>query len=188
MLCVAHISIFHINLWQRIWPTSWNIWNYHWGVKPGLNGIIHKWSYTYRWLPQCFGSEIELMLWWDGDIYMCVLSRFSLVQLCNTMDCRLPGSSVHGIPQAIILEWVGISSSRRSSRPKDQTHISCIGRQILYHWTTRKSLQIQISRQSWANLLPQQSCLHTGFPLSNMIMPYQRLYPAPDFSRWKTWS
>ena len=98
MLCVAHIFIFHINLWQRIWPTSWNIWNYHWGVKPGLNVIIHKWSYTCRSLPQCFGSEIELMLWWNRDIHMCVLSRFSLVQLCNTMDWRLPGSSAWDSP------------------------------------------------------------------------------------------
>ena len=40
----------------------------------------------------------------------------------------LPGSSVLGLLQAEILEWVGISSSRESSRPRDQTHISCISR------------------------------------------------------------
>ena len=49
------------------------------------------------------------------------------------MDCSLPGSSVHGISQARILEWVAISFSRGSSKPRDQTHISFIGRQILYH-------------------------------------------------------
>jgi len=49
------------------------------------------------------------------------------------MDCRAPGSSVHGIFQQRVLEWVDISSSRGSSQPKDQTHISYIGRQILYH-------------------------------------------------------
>ena len=54
------------------------------------------------------------------------------------MDCSLPGSSVHGISQARILEWVAISSSRRSFRPRDQTPISCIGRRTLYHWTTRE--------------------------------------------------
>ena len=50
------------------------------------------------------------------------------------MDCSPPGSSVHGIFQARILEWVAISSSRGSSRSKDQTrtsYISCLGRQIL---------------------------------------------------------
>ena len=45
---------------------------------------------------------------------------------CNLMDCSLPGSSVHGILQARTLEWVAISCSRGSSRPKDRTHISCI--------------------------------------------------------------
>ena len=47
-----------------------------------------------------------------------------------------PGYSVHGIFQARILEWVAISSSRGSSRPKDQTHVSCIGRWILYQGVT----------------------------------------------------
>jgi len=42
------------------------------------------------------------------------------------MDCSSPGSSVHGISQARILEWVAISFSRGSSQPRDQTHISCI--------------------------------------------------------------
>ena len=44
-----------------------------------------------------------------------------------------PGFSVHGTSQARILEWVAISYSRESSRPRDWTHISFIGRQILYH-------------------------------------------------------
>ena len=39
--------------------------------------------------------------------------------LCHPMDCSLPGSSIHGIFQARILEWVAISFSRRSSRPRD---------------------------------------------------------------------
>ena len=52
------------------------------------------------------------------------------------MDCSPPGSSVHEISQSRILEWVAVSSSRGSSRPRDRTHISCIGRQILYPWTT----------------------------------------------------
>ena len=51
-----------------------------------------------------------------------------------------PGSSVHGILQARILEWVAISSSRGYSRPRDQSHASCIGRQNLYHWATWEAL------------------------------------------------
>ena len=45
--------------------------------------------------------------------------------LCNSMDCSPPGSSVHGILQARLLEWVGFSSSRGSSWPRDQTRSSC---------------------------------------------------------------
>ena len=56
--------------------------------------------------------------------------------LCNPMDCSLPVSSVHGIFQARRLEWVAISSSRGSTWPRDQTCVSCIGRQILFHWAT----------------------------------------------------
>ena len=46
--------------------------------------------------------------------------------LCDTMDCSPPGPCVHGILQARILEWVALSFSRESSRPRDQTHVSCI--------------------------------------------------------------
>ena len=42
------------------------------------------------------------------------------------MDCILPGSSVHGIFQARILEWIAISSSRGFSLPRNQTDVSCI--------------------------------------------------------------
>ena len=45
--------------------------------------------------------------------------------LCVPMDCDLPGSSVHGILQARILEWVAMPSSRGFSRPRDQTCIFC---------------------------------------------------------------
>ena len=44
--------------------------------------------------------------------------------LCNTMDCSLPGSYVHWTLQVRMLEWVVMPSSRTSSQPRDQTHIS----------------------------------------------------------------
>ena len=50
--------------------------------------------------------------------------------LCNPMDCGPPGSSVHGILQARILEWVAIPFSRGSSRPRDQTCVSYVS----LHW------------------------------------------------------
>jgi len=55
------------------------------------------------------------------------------------MDCSPPSSSVHGISQARLLVWVAISISMGSPRPRDRTHVSCIGRQILYHRATREA-------------------------------------------------
>ena len=52
--------------------------------------------------------------------------------LCNPMDCSWPGSSVRGILQARILEWVAMPSSRESSQPGDQTQVSCTAGR-LYH-------------------------------------------------------
>ena len=75
-------------------------------------------------------------------VRVCVRTRsLSRVWLfCDLMDCSPPGSSVHGILQARILEWVAISSSRESFRPRDQTCVSSTGKQILYHWATREAL------------------------------------------------
>ena len=57
--------------------------------------------------------------------------------LCDPMDCSPSGSSVHGIFQAIVLEWIAISFSRGSSQPRDRTQGSNPGllhcRQMLYH-------------------------------------------------------
>ena len=78
---------------------------------------------------------VVIMMW-----YVCMLSH---VQLCNSMDCSPPGSSVHGISQARILDYAAVSFSRGSSQPRDQAHvscISCIGRQILYHCTPWEAL------------------------------------------------
>ena len=58
------------------------------------------------------------------------ISVFLVIQLCLTlcdpMVCSLPGSSLHGIFQGRILEWVAMSSSRESSQPRDRTHVSIL--------------------------------------------------------------
>ena len=82
----------------------------------------------------------------------------SCLTLCDPMDCSPPGSSVHGISKARILEWVTISFSRAFSQPRDQTYISCISDDLLHCRqsaccilnTVLKSLHIYIQ-------LPQQS-------------------------------
>ena len=59
--------------------------------------------------------------------------------LCDPMDCRPPGSSTHGIFQARVLEWVAISFSRGSYRPRDQTQISHIAGRHFTVWTISES-------------------------------------------------
>ena len=58
--------------------------------------------------------------------------------LCDPMDCSLPGSSVHEIFQAWVLEWVAISSSRGSSQPRDRTQASHIVGRCFTIWATRE--------------------------------------------------
>ena len=82
--------------------------------------VVHGVTKSWTWL--CNWAEVK-----------------SWPTLCDSIDQGLPGSSVHGISQAGILEWAAISFSRGSSRPRDQTHI-CIGRRIPYHWATREAL------------------------------------------------
>ena len=60
-------------------------------------------------------------------IFSCVVYLLNHVQLfCDPMDYSPPGSSVHGISQARILEWVAISFFKGSSQLRDQTHVSCL--------------------------------------------------------------
>ena len=56
----------------------------------------------------------------------------SCLTLCDPMDCSLPGSSVHGIFQARVLEWVAISFSRGSSQPRDRIRVSRIVGRCFY--------------------------------------------------------
>jgi len=69
------------------------------------------------------------------SVRLCVHAQ-SFLTLRDPTDCSPPGSSVHGIFQARILEWVAISSSRGPSQPRKQTYlscVSCIARWTLYH-------------------------------------------------------
>ena len=68
-----------------------------------------------------------------------VLSPSVCPTLCDPTDCSLPGSSVHGISQARVLEWAAISFSRGSSQPRNQTWVSCTAGRFLTNWATRES-------------------------------------------------
>ena len=105
-------------------------------------------------LPKCssklvlsggFNKSAHLFTWSSGEVRIKRHSKSSPVlcrslqscpTLCDSMDCSPPGSSLRGIFQARILEWVAMPFSRGSFRPRDQTcisYVSCIGRWLLYH-------------------------------------------------------
>ena len=68
------------------------------------------------------------------------LKSLSCVRLCDPMDCSPPGSSIHGILQGRILEWVAISFPRGCSQPRDRTQFSCIAGRCFNLWATREAL------------------------------------------------
>ena len=68
-----------------------------------------------------------------------VLVAQSCPTLCVPVDCSLPGSSVHGILQERILEWVAISFCRGSSQSRDRNRVFCIAGRFFTIWATRKA-------------------------------------------------
>ena len=73
---------------------------------------------------------------------LCVLVAQSCPTLAIPMDCSPSGSSVHGVFQARILEWVSMPFSRLSSHPRDRTWVSCIIGRFFTIWATREALYI----------------------------------------------
>ena len=121
--------------------------------------------------------------------------------LCNPVDCCLPGFSIHGIFQARVLEWVAISFSRGSSRPRDRTWVShIVGRRFTVwasrevHYVQRKYLNLDcyclVSKSCWLSCNPMncvatpwtvafQAPLSTGFPRQewqNVLPKFQRIF------------
>ena len=75
--------------------------------------------------------------WWKRGVKVLVVQLCPI--LCNSMDCSPPSSSVHGVSQARILEWLAISFSRGSFWPRDWICVSFIGRQVLLLLSHQKS-------------------------------------------------
>ena len=140
-LCLRHVDV---RTWNGPWISS-RVWD---SCSPQLVEVFNSVHFhRSMWSPpidrgglDSFGSTRLLDPthwafrddWWRGLLFSCQ----AVSNYCNPMDCSPPGSSVHGILQARILEWIAISSSRGSSQPKDGTWVFCIGRWILYHWAS----------------------------------------------------
>ena len=100
-----------------------------------------RWGGTLDFMCWVIGPRHRKMgMWSKGKVsvwisyVLCIIQLYACVcvvsqlcpTLCDSMDCSPPGSSVHGLLQARILEWVAISSFRESPWPRDWTHISCV--------------------------------------------------------------
>ena len=94
------------------------------------------------------------------------------------MGCSLPGCSVHGIFQTRILEWVAISCSRGSSRPRDRTHIFCVF-PALEVFSLPLSQKQQSSSPSWESLFPvSQDTRGYPYDLFHGLLPPSSIQPA----------
>ena len=116
--------------WTWVWVNSGRWWR---TGRPGMLRFMGSQRVRHDWATELNWTEVV------SYVYAFGLCAQSCLTLCNPRDCSPPGSSVHGIFQATMLEWVAISYSRGSSQSRDWTHISCvscIGRQILYLFAT----------------------------------------------------
>ena len=116
----------------------------------GSHRVGHDWSDLAAAAGVQWGIQLSLSL--SLYIYICINIAFiyiymyeklkdaqSCLTICNRIVCSLPGSSVHGIPQARTLEWVAIPLFRVSFWPRDQTWVSCIAGGFFTIWATREA-------------------------------------------------
>ena len=119
---------------------GWQVQNLQWGRHPGDPG-------------KCWCCSWSLKAIWGQNSYFLrgVLAAQSCPTLCDPMDCSSPGSSVLGILQARILEWVAISFSRGSFWPRDWTWVSCITWRFFIVWATREAYIISYFKATLPN-------------------------------------
>ena len=116
--------------WRTAWPPT----------PVFLPGESHGQRILEGYSPRCQESDTseQVTLSNTGNESESEVAQACLT-LCNPMDCSPPGTSVHGILQARILEQVAISSFRGSSQPRDQTWVSCIAGRCFTFCATRES-------------------------------------------------
>ena len=152
-------------------------------------GIEIYWL-TWKDVHQIVSQKGGLKTVWSGMCYIQLFSSINnlniilavsewvrvsqLWQLCDAIDCSLPGSSVHGIPQARTLEWLDTSSSRGSSQPRGQTTVSCFAGRFFTVWATSSlwvRWQFLVHRAPKGGKVP--------------IWPSTSHTPPPQENRWK---
>ena len=109
-----------------------------WPIGP-LESILYKEEYIIKWTRnKCLIHSLFQQLIRRKSTHKWSEVAQWCPTLCDPMDCSLPGSSIHGIFQARVLEWVAISFSRGSSWPRDWTQVSRIAGRRFTIWATRE--------------------------------------------------
>ena len=90
-------------------------------------------------------------------VRVCVFSRL-VMSLCDPVDYSPPGSSVHGVSQARILEWIAIFSSKGSNQPKDQTPGSPALQADSLCYSASKRSKVGSFVETWVNLASVMQC------------------------------
>ena len=141
-----------------------------WSVRPALRQSRN--ISRYDGVKSMENQVIEkLRAWIIMNIRKKVLVGQSYLTLCDSVDYSPSGSSVHGILQARILEWVAIPFSRGSSRPRDRTRVSCIAGGFFTVWATRATLERTLGKSSGflfnssSNFIFLSSFRRTGNPV-----------------------
>ena len=142
--------------WTWVWVNSGNCC---WTGRPcvlqfmGLPRVRHDWV-----------AELT------DDLHVCVHAKSLQLCpiLCNLTECSLPGSSVHGLLQARILEWVALTSFKASSLPRDQTPVS----HIYLHW------------QVASLLLAPHGKFHYSYVESKIVKPIGAKGRMPGREKW----
>ena len=123
-------------------------------------------------------TESSHVRWQRPEIFTCI----ELTHLAIPMDCSPSGSSVHGILQVRILEWVAIPFTKGSSWPMNQTQISCTAGRFFTIWATRKPTQFQFSCSVMSNSLWSHEPQHARPPYPSQT---PSVHPNPHpLSRW----
>ena len=103
------------------------------GYHPGCHVYL-------SWQVSCSKTSLSCV-----SVLLLLFSGSVMSDSCDPVDRSPPGSPVHGVLQARTLEWVAIPFCRDSSWPRDGTHVSCIGRWVLYHRATGEASWVSMT-------------------------------------------
>ena len=144
------------------------------------HGLCSPWNSAGHYTK--VGIQRSSLLLPGFSLYIC-LCVLSCVWLCDLLDCTPPGSSLHGILQARILEWVAIPFSRGSSWPRDPTQVSHISGRFFTIWAIREAPpqlhlfkfgSVQLLSHVW--LLQPHDCSMPCFSVHHQLSEFARTH------------